>query len=210
MKRQTRQLILNVAAGLAIAATAAVVLMPGVATAAPASATQAVNVRADPSTSARIVDRLRPGEQVDVQRCRTGWCYVITSDNEGWVSAQYLAGIRPQSNVQFGFSIDSTGKPSVQFGINTRPPAVDDEDDVAEVCFYERTRMRGQELCLDEGEQIRDLDDFADEISSIDNPDRLSVTVCTDTRFRGDCRTYSTSSNSLGGFDDDIESIRVR
>lgn len=72
--------------GLALAAT--------VAQAAPAYASTSVNVRAGAGTGYPVVDVLRPGERVDVQYCRTAWCFVTKSGPHGWVNANYLTADR--------------------------------------------------------------------------------------------------------------------
>ena len=108
--------------------------------------------------------------------------------------------------VTFGFGFDTgPGGPSIHFGINEPPPAV------SHVCFYSRSRYRGDRFCVEADTYIRDLGDtWADEISSFENPDGLRVTVCTRTRLHGDCRIYTGNARTLGDFDDDIESLRVR
>ncbi|HTO26987.1 MAG TPA: peptidase inhibitor family I36 protein, partial [Devosia sp.] len=75
--------------------------------------------------------------------------------------------------------------------------------------FYDRTRFRGESFCLESGDSVRNLADWADRISSVDNPDGLAVQVCSESSYRN-CRTYTTSASSLGDFDDYIVSIRVR
>lgn len=215
MKRQTRTLLLNAATGVAIAATAALVFMPAVASAAPAVASTFVNVRANPSTSARVVNTLQRGQQVEVTECEGSWCFVEAPGRDGWVAAQFLNGIQPQSGVDLGFDITGPGGNTFRFGINApvtvqpqpQPPVV--EPSFGEACFYDRSQYRGDSFCVEGGEQIADLGDWDGEISSIENLDGLDVTVCTRTRFRGDCRTYTTSARSLGRFDDSIASIRV-
>lgn len=72
-------------------AVLALVASAAAASAAPAYATGSVNVRSGPSTGYRVVDTLRRGEQVDVQQCRSGWCYVEKRGPDGWVSANYLS-----------------------------------------------------------------------------------------------------------------------
>jgi hypothetical protein len=83
------------------------------------------------------------------------------------------------------------------------------EPTYGEVCFFEYSRYRGQSFCLEEGQGSRNLGSWADRISSIENPDGLSVQVCSDTSYRN-CRTYATSASSLGDFDDYIVSVRIR
>lgn len=237
MKGNMRRLLLNLATGAAIAATAAVVFVPSAALAAPATATTAVNVRDTPNGA--IVDRLRSGEQVDVRECRSNnWCFVTRSNrSSGWVSAQYLTGITVNPSVNLGFTIPGgpsigigigPGGPSIGIGVGPgpRPPGPGPgpfppgpgprppvppvfEEPVGEVCFYDRSRLRGDSFCVEEGETVRDLGRWADRISSIENPDGFEVTVCTETRLRGDCRTYTSGANTLGAFDDTIRSIEV-
>ena len=74
--------------------------------------------------------------------------------------------------------------------------------------MFSRVLFRSS-FCVDEGTTIRDLDDWAGEISSFRNPDGLEVTLCTRTRLRGDCRTYTSGARSLGGLDDEVDSLRV-
>ena len=76
------------AGGLAVLALVATATA---ASAAPAYSTGSVNVRSGPSTGYSVVDTLRRGEQVDVQECRGGWCYVEKRGADGWVSANYLS-----------------------------------------------------------------------------------------------------------------------
>lgn len=59
--------------------------------AATAFATTTVNVRTGPGPGYQAIDVLRPGERVDVDRCRGSWCYVIKRGPDGWVSANYLS-----------------------------------------------------------------------------------------------------------------------
>lgn len=217
MKRQTRAFLLNAFTGIAIAATAALVLLPTVASAAPATANAFVNVRASPSTGSPVVNTLNAGEAVDVQECQGSWCYVVASGNDGWVSSRFLSTGAPGVGINFG--ITGPNGNTIQFGVNTPnppppnppPPVIDDEPvfNDGEVCFYSRTQYRGDSFCVEAGDEIANLDQWDGEISSIENPDGFDVTVCTRTRFRGDCRTYTTSSRSLGAFDDAIASVSV-
>jgi uncharacterized protein YraI len=207
MKRQTRAILLNAFTGIAIAATAALVLLPTVASAAPGSATAFVNVRA------QVVNTLNAGETVDIQECQGAWCYVVAAGNDGWVAARFLSN-QPGGSVNFG--ITGPNGNTIQFGVNVPapnnpPPVVDDEPifDDAEVCFYSRSQYRGNSFCVEPGDEIADLAGWDGEISSIENPAGYDVEVCTRTRFRGDCRTYTTSSKSLGAFDNAIASLSV-
>lgn len=219
MNRHTRRMLLNIATGIAVAATAAVVFLPA-ANAAPGVVTGNVNVRSGPGTNYAVVDVAARGTQVDVQQCQGSWCYINKSGPDGWVSASYLsAGGRPvnpsQPGLSFGFTIGGPNGPQISIGVGNqpqpRPPVVRPlpEPIFSEVCFYDRTRFRGTSFCLESGDSIRNLGDWADRISSVENEDGLQVQVCSESNYRN-CRIYTTSASSLGDFDDYIVSIRVR
>lgn len=202
MKSNFHRLLINLATAVAVAATAAVTFTPA-ALAASATATTNANIRNAPGGA--VVGLLRRGETVDILGCGGGWCEL---DDGGFVAASLLRR-DGGSDVGVGISIGSGGV-SVGIGVGGGRPVYEDDDDyMGEVCFFERTRYRGDSFCLEEGESISRLGFWNDEISSFRNPDGLRVTVCTRDRYR-DCRTYSTSASSLGDFDDDITSIRIR
>jgi uncharacterized protein YraI len=197
MNRHTRKMLLNIATGVAVAATAAVVFLPA-AYAAPGTVTSNVNVRSGPGTSYAVVDTVRRGTSVDVQQCQGSWCYISKPGPDGWVSASYLSAgggspVNPsQPGISFGFST-GPGGPTINFGIGQqpqvqpprppRPPVI--QPVYSEACFYDRTRFRGESFCLESGES------------------------CSESNYRN-CRTYTTSASTLGDFDDYIVSIRVR
>lgn len=217
MNRNTRKTLINIATGLAVAVTAAVVFLPA-ANAAPGVVTSNVNLRSGPGTGYDVIGTVRRGEQVDVQQCQGSWCYIVKSGPDGWVSANYLsAGGSPvnpgQPSISFGFNIGGGNGPSVSIGVGNQPapqrPPVIVEPSYGEVCFFDRTRQRGDSFCLEAGDSTRNLGNWTDRISSISNPDGLEVQVCAETNYR-DCRTYTTSASSLGDFDDYIASVRVR
>jgi len=223
MNRLTRKLMLKIATGVAVVATALVVFLPA-ANAAPGVVTGNVNVRSGPGTSYAVVDTLARGTQVDVRRCQGSWCYVEKPGPDGWVSASYLSTqgrpVNPsQPGLSFGFQVGGPDGPTINFGIGQqpqrpqRPPVVRPRPlpmpVVSEVCFFDRTSQRGASFCMESGDSIRDLRDWTDRISSIANPDGLQVQVCSDVNFRN-CRTYTTSASSLGDFDDYIASVRIR
>lgn len=57
-----------------------------------AVATTSVNVRSGPGTNFRVVEVLQRGEVVDVEYCRSGWCFLDLGWNgNGWTSQRYLA-----------------------------------------------------------------------------------------------------------------------
>lgn len=67
-----------------------------------ASATASVNVRSGPGTGYRVIDVLQRGERVEVEYCRSGWCFVDQGrfGPNGWVSGNYLTqGAQPRPPV---------------------------------------------------------------------------------------------------------------
>jgi hypothetical protein len=179
-----------------------------------------------------VIDQLRPGETVDIGGCRQGWCYITTDG--GFVSSSYLrnngAVVSPNFNLNFNFPQGSfsIGTSGVQIGIGTPPPppvrpgpgrpghdgprgtdgpgAHGDR----QVCFFSDPGYDGQSLCLDRGDQMASLPrGWNNRISSFTNRRGYAVTICRERGFDR-CRTYTTSASSLGRYDNNISSIRVR
>jgi uncharacterized protein YraI len=223
MSRTIRQKLSTIAASAALAMGALLAIVPA-ANAAPGTVTSNVNVRSGPGTNFAVVSTARRGTQVDVQQCQQSWCYVQGRGVTGWVSANYLsaaggAPVNPaQPGISFGFSTGPNG-PNFSFGIGNqpqqpqrptqrpRPPVI--QPVVAEVCFFEQGRYRGNSFCMNEGESRRDLGRWTDRISSIQNSKGARVEVCSEPNYRN-CRVYTTNASSLGDFDDYIASIRIR
>lgn len=54
-----------------------------------------LNVRSGPGTSFGVVDVLYAGEPVEVTECASnGWCYIVHSGPNGWVSSKYLSTLQ--------------------------------------------------------------------------------------------------------------------
>jgi hypothetical protein len=121
MKTRTRRLILNIATGVALAATAAVVFTPAMAQAAPAEATANVNVRSGPGTGFGVVGLLRAGDRVEVGECQSSFCYVDGRIN-GWVSSSYLTYGRPGPGP--GPRPPEPSRPDVGFGVQIGPDGI--------------------------------------------------------------------------------------
>ncbi len=115
-----------------------------------AVATGSVNVRTGPSTGYAVVDTLYPGEVVEVDRCASsGWCYVIKSGPDGWVSARYLADYaddydepevvvrQTRPSVSFSFSFGRGD------GFSFGAPRGSQRDLVCLVTFNERSQVQG-------------------------------------------------------------------
>lgn len=84
---------------------------------------------------------------------------------------------------------------------------------LADACFYEDSSFRGQRFCLNEGQQIDNLDrsGWNDKISSISLDRGTRVRVCSDAYFSGDCRMISSDEYNFAstGMNDQISSIEV-
>jgi uncharacterized protein YraI len=72
--------------------TAALLLAPTAALAAPGIVTVSTGLRAGPGPGFPLVDRIPGGSRVNVHGCLKGdaWCDISWSDDRGWVSSQYL------------------------------------------------------------------------------------------------------------------------
>ncbi len=192
-------------------------LFPSIASA--ATATTTVNVRNAPVNGA-VVDVLRPGQQVDIDRCQSnGWCYVTKDGPDGWVSSAYLSNdddgpaparpSRPDIDVSVGFSVPGFSFQIGNGGFDIRPgrPGRPGRD---EVCFYSRANFGGDSFCAKPGDDIARLGRWDDEISSIRVRGDARALVCERTNFNGRCVVISRDARTLGAADDEISSIRVR
>ncbi|RYE07787.1 MAG: hypothetical protein EOP22_16450 [Hyphomicrobiales bacterium] len=227
MRIQTKRTLLRTATAAAIACAAAIAFLPAIAMAAPATAGSNANVRSGPGTSFRVIDTLRSGERVDVQGCRSGWCFIESDDGEGFVSASLLrrgnssggSQFEPNFNLSFNFPNGgiSIGSGGVTIGVGpggNNPPRPGNPPPSGslpgDVCFYSNANYTGSRFCMDEGDMTPYVGaQWNNRISSIRNPDGLRVTVCDDAGY-DDCRTYRTSARTLGDFDNVISSIRIR
>jgi uncharacterized protein YraI len=180
-----------------------------------AVAISSVNVRSAPVNGA-VVDVLSPGEEVEIDRCTGGWCYVIKPGPDGWVSANYLrdddgdfgpSPSRPDVDVSIGFSAPGFSFQFGSGGFDIRPIRPGTRD---RVCFYERSNFRGDSFCARPGDRLARLGDWDREISSIDIRGDARALVCERTNFNGRCIVISRDARNLGAADDRIRSIRVR
>jgi uncharacterized protein YraI len=185
-----------------------------------AVATSTVNVRAAPVNGA-VVDVLRAGQEVEIDRCSGGWCYVIKPGPDGWVSANYLsdddddfgrptppAPSRPDVDVSIGFSTPGFSFQIGSGGFDVRPGRPGGTRD--RVCFFEDRNFRGDSFCVRPGERIASLGRWDREISSIQVQGDAQALICERTNFNGRCIVISRSTRNLGAADDRVRSIRVR
>jgi uncharacterized protein YraI len=190
-------------------------LFSSTALAATAYPTTSLNVRSGPGTGYAVVNRLSPGERVNVDRCIPGfrWCHVQASGADGWVSSAYLRDTRSRPLNQFAFSLNI---PQLGFtiglgqsGIVVRPGQPPQQ--LARVCFYEHANYQGNSFCVREGQANARLGQtWNDKISSIRVQGGAQVRVCEHWDFQGTCRVYRGNVAFVGpGNNDIISSYRV-
>jgi hypothetical protein len=189
-----------------------------------AVATSTVNVRNAPVNGA-VVDVLRAGTEVEIDRCQAGWCYVIKPGPDGWVSQAYLSDddsdidtrvivpdgpgpSRPDVDVNIGFNVPGFSFQIGSGGFDIRPGRPGGSRD--RVCFYERTQFRGDSFCARPGERLARLGEWNDSIRSIEVRGDAQALVCERTNFNGRCIVISRSVPNLRGANDNISSLRVR
>ena len=81
-----------------------------------------VNLRATPSTSAKILDQLKKGTKVSVNGSEGGWYKVSYSDSTGWVNDSYIT-VRDQSisaGIVTGSVVNVRSKPDTSSEILTK------------------------------------------------------------------------------------------
>jgi uncharacterized protein YraI len=101
--------------------TAAMLLVPPAALAAPGIVTQSASLRAGPGPGFPTVDRIPGGARVNVHGCLKGdaWCDVSWSDDRGWVSSQYLEYLYRDSYVYLPDYVDQIDVPIVPFVLSS-------------------------------------------------------------------------------------------
>lgn len=101
--------------------TAALLLAPTAALAAPGMVTESVALRAGPGPGFPQVDRIPGGARVNVHGCLRGdaWCDVSWSGDRGWVSSQYLEYLYRNSYVYLPDYVDEIDVPIVPFVLSS-------------------------------------------------------------------------------------------
>ncbi len=101
--------------------TAALLLAPTAALAAPGIVTESAGLRAGPGPGFPLVDRIPGGSRVNVHGCLRGdaWCDVSWSDDRGWVSSQYLEYLYRNSYVYLPDYVDQVDVPIVPFVLSS-------------------------------------------------------------------------------------------
>lgn len=173
-----------------IAAAAAVLCLAagtGAALADTATASSPVNVRYTPGGAK--VGVLYRGEQVEVLKCTGGWCLISHPGPDGWVSQDYL---------EFDDFGDDGIEDEVVIDLGDDFEGDDEDEEVAEICFYDKANFRGDSFCVEGEETNKRLTGYwNDRISSIEIVGDLTVDLCTDKNLYGACATFSSSRSSL-------------
>lgn len=174
---------------LAIAAAAfSLAAGTGAALADTATASSPVNVRYTPGGAK--VGVLYRGEEVEVLRCTGGWCLISHPGPDGWVSQDYL------EFADFGDD-DFEDEMVIDFGDDGFDDE-EEEEEVAQVCFYDKANFGGQSFCVEGEDTSNRLSGYwNDRISSIEIIGDLTVDLCTEKNLYGACGTFSSSRSSI-------------
>jgi hypothetical protein len=178
--------------------------------------TKDADVLKNPNPASTVISSVYKGDAVTLLDCKNNFCLV--KEEKGWVKQSALGALKqgkPSSApFSFSFGIGGDGKPSIQIGVGNGGPGiiVDDEDDeVAEVCFYKSKNFQGSALCTEPGDSDDALSgSWDDNISSIEISDDVEVLVCRNEDFEGACATITSSKKSLpASLDNRISSYEV-
>ena len=154
------------------------------------------NLRSGPGTGYGVVAVLPINTHLTVYGCTpTQWCAAETNGGvEGFIAKSLLKA--SVGGLPFNFSIIiGPGGGGIVLDDVTEP---DDEDEVAEVCFYKGANYTGANFCVEDGDYDDDIPgSFDNNIESILISGGLTVEVCTDDSLDGTCRTYTASKPSL-------------
>ena len=101
--------------------TAALLLAPTAALAAPGIVTVSAGLRAGPGRDFPLVDRIPGGARVNVHGCLRGyaWCDVSWSDDRGWISSQYLEYLYRDNYVYLPDYVDEIDVPVLPFVLSS-------------------------------------------------------------------------------------------
>jgi hypothetical protein len=139
-----------------------------------ATVIQKANIRKAPSPTAKKLGTLSAGTQVEVDpdSCTNGYCQL---DNDfgpqGWVGEDF---------------------------IEFEDAAPEEPEEVAEVCFYDKSNFGGASFCLEPGDVQQKLSSsWNDRISSIEITGDISVDLCSDKNLYGTCGTFASNAKSL-------------
>ena len=142
------------------------------------------NLRQGPGSSFPVVASVAAGTDVTVNACVLNWCAVTTEDDdEGFIAKSLL-----------------------DFGDAPQEP-----DQAADICFYQQANFKGANFCVEAGDESAHIaGNFDDNIESILVEGDISVEVCSEPGFDGDCMTIDRSVKKLPyALRNDISSFSV-
>jgi hypothetical protein len=177
-------------AGLTAAASAAEV----------AYTKSSANLREGPGTSYDIITTLPKNSELLVEACTATWCAVVTEDDdEGFIAKSLLKKSPSGPDIPFSIKIIIGPEgPFLDFGdIFVVQP---DEPDlqVPEVCFYQQANFKGANFCVEESDSDNNIPgNFDNNIESILISGGLSVEVCSNVNYGGECFFYDSSRKNL-------------
>jgi hypothetical protein len=167
-----------------------------------ATAVKAVNIRTSPGGAK--VGFLYPGEQVEVTKCGGGWCAITHPGPDGWVSQEFLTF---DAEDDFDDEEEFEDEDDVEEGDDFE----EEEEETAEVCFYDKANFSGESFCVEDAGKTRKLTgNWNDRISSIEISGDLTVDLCSEKNLYGACGTFSSSKSSLpGGLNNKASSYEI-
>ncbi len=191
-----------------------------IASATPAQATTAVNVRSGPGTGYGVVDTLTPGEVVDATECQAnGWCYVAHDGPDGWVSGSYLTAApsagTPDPDCNFHLTIGPGGVPHFTIvcgdsDITLPIPGMGPTPPTHGACFFDGPNYSGTGFCRTVG-TYNTLPAMANNrITSVRLHGNGKVLLCDNPNLGAFCRNITSNQPALGAFlNNKVSSMRV-
>jgi hypothetical protein len=177
-------------AGLTAAASAAEV----------AYTKSSANLREGPGTSYDIITTLPKNSELFVEACTATWCAVVTEDDdEGFIAKSLLKKSPSGPDIPFSIKIIIGPEgPFLDFGDIFVVQPDEPDPQVPEVCFYQQANFKGANFCVEEGDSDNNIPgNFDNNIESILISGGLSVEVCSNVNYGGECFFYDSSRKNL-------------
>lgn len=129
-------------------------------------------IRKAPAPNAKKLGTLPMGTQVEVDpdSCTNGYCQLDSDFGpQGWISEDLFEFVEEE-----------------------------EPEEIAEVCFYDKSNFGGASFCLEPGDVQEKLSSkWNDRISSVTVTGDISVDLCSDAGLYGVCTTLSSDVKSL-------------
>ena len=199
-----------------ITAIAALALGVVSAMASPATMNTSALVFAGPDSSSGPVNKVGPGQSVDLLGCSGGWCQITLDGITGYVPQSTVStgarvppqpqqpqpqpqpqqpGNDPGFSFDFNFGNDNPGPFPPQHQPRPPRPPVERQSGA---CFYSSTNFRGSSFCLERGQNYDYLPgNWDNAIRSVEVFGRARVDLCRDEDLEGACVTLRSSQGRL-------------